>query len=113
MSRPSIKTQTFLPWTNLTTYTLWLTGLTTAEANAGLALTSSNYEEAIKLLRKQLATNNNKKISKHMDVLLQLEGVILSPSTKAYGTRYDTVEALDGSVSIAILLKQDSTRSLS
>ncbi|KAL5517977.1 hypothetical protein EMCRGX_G003635 [Ephydatia muelleri] len=31
-----------------------------------------------------------------MDVLLQLEGVILSPSTKAYGTRYDTVEALDG-----------------
>ena len=43
-----------------------------AEAIAGLALTSPNYEEAIALLKKRFG-NKQQQISKHMEVLLRLE----------------------------------------
>ena len=65
---------------------------TAAEAIAGLALTSSNYEEAVKLLRKRFG-NKQQQISKHMDVLLQLDGVNSSLDIKGLRHLYDKVEA--------------------
>ena len=52
-----------------------------AEVIAGLALTSSNYEEAVTLLKKQFG-NKQQQINKHMEVLLNLEPVTSSRNTK-------------------------------
>ena len=65
---------------------------TAAEAIAGLALTSSNYEVAIKVLKKRFGYKQQQ-ISKHMDVLLQLEGVNSSLNIKGLRYLYDKVES--------------------
>ena len=62
-----------------------------AEAIAGLALTSSNYEEAVTLLKKRFG-NKQQQISKHMEVLLSLEPVTSSRNTKSLRHLYDKVE---------------------
>ena len=62
-----------------------------AEAIAGLALTSSNYEEAVTLLKKHFG-NKQQQISKHMEVLLNLEPVTSSRNTKSLRHLYDKVE---------------------
>ena len=59
-----------------------------AEAIAGLALTSSNYEEAIALLKKRFG-NKQQQISKHMEILLHLEP-LASPHNRHL---FDKVEA--------------------
>lgn len=62
-----------------------------AEAIAGLALTSSNYEEAVILLKKRFG-NKQQQINKHMEVLLNLEPVTSSHNTKSLRHLYDKVE---------------------
>ena len=61
-----------------------------AEAIAGLALTS-NYEEAVTLLKKRFG-NKQQQINKHMEVLLNLEPVTSSRNTKGLRHLYDKVE---------------------
>ena len=62
-----------------------------AEAIAGLALTSSNYEEAVALLKKRFG-NKQQQINKHMEVLLNIEPVTSSRNTKGLRHLYDKVE---------------------
>ena len=63
-----------------------------AEAIAGLALTSSNYEEAIALLKKRFG-NQQQQISKHMDILLHLEPLASPHNIKGLRHLFDKVEA--------------------
>lgn len=62
-----------------------------AEAKAGLALISSNYEEAVTLLKKRFGIKQQR-ISKHMEVLLNLEPVTSSRNTKSLIHLYDKVK---------------------
>ena len=50
-----------------------------AEAIAGLTLMSANYEEAIDTLRRR---NKQLIVNRHMDLLLNLEGVMLQHNLK-------------------------------
>ena len=52
-----------------------------AEAIAGLTLMSANYEEAIATLRQRFG-NKQLNVNRHMDVLLNLEGVTLQHNLK-------------------------------
>eukprot|EP00731_Ephydatia_muelleri_P027563 Em0019g436a len=63
-----------------------------AEAIAGLALTSSNYEEAIALLKKRFG-NKQQQISKHMEILLHLEPLASPHNTRGLRHLFDKVEA--------------------
>eukprot|EP00731_Ephydatia_muelleri_P009508 Em0005g94a len=64
----------------------------TAEAIAGLSLTSSNYDEAIAVLKKRFG-NKQQLIAKHMDVLLHIEPVTSSRNIKGLRQLYDKVES--------------------
>ena len=63
-----------------------------AEAIAGLTLSSSNYEEAIVLLKKRFGCKQQL-ISKHMEALLNLEAVTWSRELKNLRQLYDKVES--------------------
>ena len=63
-----------------------------AEAIAGLSLTSSNYDEAIAVLKKRFG-NKQQLIAKHMDVLLHIEPVTSSRNIKGLRQLYDKVES--------------------
>ena len=65
---------------------------TAADAIAGLTLTTLNYEEAIKILKKRFG-NKQLAINKHMDILLNLEPVTSPHNLKGLRTLYDTVES--------------------
>ena len=65
---------------------------TAAEAIAGLTLSSSNYEEAIALLKKRFGCKQQL-ISKHMEALLNLEAVTSSRDLKNLRQLYDKVES--------------------
>ena len=65
---------------------------TAAEAIAGLTLSSSNYEEAIALLKKRFGSKQQL-ISKHMKALLNLEAVTSSRDLKNLRQLYDKVES--------------------
>ena len=58
---------------------------------AGLALTDSNYEVAVKLLKERFG-NRQLIINSHMDALLNVSGVTSSSNIKNVRTLYDTVE---------------------
>eukprot|EP00731_Ephydatia_muelleri_P009492 Em0005g78a len=64
----------------------------TAEAIAGLSLTSSNYDEAIAVLKKRFG-NKQQLIAKHMDVHLHIEPVTSSRNIKGLRQLYDKVES--------------------
>ncbi|KAL5474082.1 hypothetical protein EMCRGX_G028656 [Ephydatia muelleri] len=61
-----------------------------AEAIAGLALTSSNYEEAIALLKKRFG-NKQQQISKHMEILLHLEPLASPHNTRGLRHLFDKI----------------------
>ena len=63
---------------------------TAREAISSLALTSANYREAIKILKKRLGSKQQI-ISKHMDILLNVEPVTSSQNVKALRHLYDIV----------------------
>ena len=96
--------------------------LHSAEAIAGLALASSNYEEAVTLLKKRFG-NKQQQSSKHMDILLNLEPVTSSRNTNTLRHLYNKVEtqvrclrslgvtpSSYGSVLASVLNEQNSTR---
>ena len=62
-----------------------------AEAVSGLAVTAANYEEAIKILKRRYG-NKQLIISRHMDVLMNLEGVSSYNDTRQLRHLFDTVE---------------------
>ena len=62
-----------------------------AEAIAGLALTSSNYEEAVTLLKKRFG-NTQQLVKKQMEVHLNLEPVTSSHNTIGLRHLYDKVD---------------------
>ena len=64
---------------------------TASEAISGLKLTSSNYREAITILQKRFG-NKRQIITKHMDLLLNVEPVTLQHNLKGLRHLYDTVE---------------------
>ena len=91
---------------------------------AAEAITLSNYEEAIALLKKRFG-NNQQQISKHMDILLHLKHLASHHNIKGLRHLFDKVEAqvrslktlgvdpaLDGSFFIFNSSAQDSTRAL-
>ena len=63
-----------------------------AEAIAGLTLTSANYEEAIATLRRRFG-NKQLIVNRHMDLLLNLEGVTSQHNLKGLRQLYDIVES--------------------
>ena len=63
-----------------------------AEVISGLTLSSSNYTEALSLLKKRFG-NKQHQISKHMDALMNLEPVVTSRNLKALRQLYDKVES--------------------
>ena len=63
---------------------------TAREAISSLALTSANYREAIKILKKRFGSKQQI-ISKHMDILLNVEPVTSSQNVKALRRLYDIV----------------------
>ena len=64
---------------------------TAREAISGLALSSANYHEAIAILNKRFG--NKQQISKHMDILLNLEPVTSSHNLRALRHLYDLTES--------------------
>ena len=62
-----------------------------ADAVAGLALTSANYEEAVSVLKQRFG-NNQQIVSKHMEELLNLEAVTSILNLKGLRHLYDSVE---------------------
>ena len=63
-----------------------------AEAIAGLTLTSANYEEATATLRRRFG-NKQLIVNRHMDLLLNLEGVMLQHNLKGLRQLYDAGES--------------------
>ena len=62
---------------------------TAADAISGLSLTAANYEEAVAILKKRFG-NKQLIIGKHMDALLNLEGVVSQHNLRHL---YDIVES--------------------
>ena len=62
------------------------------EAIAGLTLTAANYTEAVEVLQKRFG-NKQQIINKHMEILLNIEGVTSGRNLKALRHLYDTIEA--------------------
>ena len=62
------------------------------EAIAGLTLTAANYTEAVEVLQKHFG-NKQQIIDKHMEILLNIEGVTSGRNLKALRHLYDTIEA--------------------
>ena len=65
---------------------------TAEEVISGLTLSSSNYTEAVSLLKKRFS-NKQHQISKHMDAFMNLEPVVTSRNLKALRQLYDKVES--------------------
>ena len=63
-----------------------------ADAIVGLSLTSSNYLEAIDILRRRFG-NKQLIVNRHMEELLQLNSVASSTNLKGLRRLYDTVES--------------------
>ena len=62
------------------------------EAVSGLTLTTANYHEAVAILKKRFGSKQQI-ISKHMDILLNVEPVTSSSNIKALRHLYDLVES--------------------
>ena len=62
------------------------------EAISGLALTAANYREAVSILEKRFG-NKPQIVSKHMDVLIHMEGVTSPHNIKGLRHLYDLVES--------------------
>ena len=65
---------------------------TASEAISGLKLTSTNYREAITILQKRFG-NKHQIITKHMDLLLNIEPITFQHNLKGLQHLYDTVES--------------------
>ena len=65
---------------------------TALEAVSGLTLTSANYHEAVSILKKRFG-NKHQIISKHMDILLNVEPVTSVHNLKSLRHLYDLVES--------------------
>ena len=65
---------------------------TARDAVSGLTLTSANYHEAISILKKRFGSKQQI-ISKHMDILLNVDPVTSSHAVKALRQLYDLVES--------------------
>ena len=63
-----------------------------AEAISGLRITSGNYEAAVALLKKHFG-DKKQIIAKHMDILINLDGVVSQHNIKALHHLYDSTEA--------------------
>ena len=63
-----------------------------ADAIAGLALTTANYEEAISILKKRFG-NKKQIIGRHMDLLLNADAVTSDQNLKGLRQLYDHVES--------------------
>ena len=63
-----------------------------AEAISGLKLTTANYEEGIAILKKRFG-NKQQIITKHMDILLNIDAVASQYNIKGLRHLYDLVEA--------------------
>ena len=74
------------------TYLRSLVERSAKESISGLALTSANYNEAITILEKRFG-NKQRIISRHMDVLLDVEGVTSQHNLTALRRLYDRVES--------------------
>ena len=59
---------------------------------SGLSLTDANYREAISILEKRFG-NKPQIVSKHMDILINLEAVSSSSNIKGLRRLYDIVES--------------------
>ena len=73
-------------------YLLSLLESSAAEAVSGLALTAANYDEAVATLKKRFG-NKQLIVSRHMDVLMNLEAVISQHNTRGLRRLFDSVEA--------------------
>ena len=62
------------------------------DAVSGLTLTASNYKEAVTVLEKRFG-NKQQIVSKHMDVLLNVEPVTSSYNLRGLRQLYDTIES--------------------
>lgn len=62
------------------------------EAVSGLTLTSSNYHEAISILKKRFG-NKQQIISRHMDILLNVEAVASQHDLRGLRHLYDLIES--------------------
>jgi hypothetical protein len=62
------------------------------EAIAGLALTSTNYHQAIDTLKRRFGSKQQI-VNKHVDTLLQLEGVTSSQNTRALRRLFDNISS--------------------
>ena len=65
---------------------------TAQEAISGLTLTSTNYKDAITILKKRFG-NKQQIISKHMDILVNVEPVTSQYHLKTLHHLYDIVES--------------------
>ena len=63
-----------------------------AEANSGLKLTTANYEEGIAILKKKFGNKQNI-ITKHMEILLNIDAVTSQYNLKGLRHLYDLVES--------------------
>ena len=63
-----------------------------ADAIAGLALTTANYEEAISILKKRFG-NKKQIIGRHMDLLLNVDAVTSDQNLKGLRQLYDHIES--------------------
>ena len=62
------------------------------EAISGLTLTGSNYDEAIEILRRRFG-NKQLIINKHMEQLLNTDGVTSQHDVKGLRSLYDVIES--------------------
>ena len=65
---------------------------TAKEAVSGLMLTAANYEEAIGILKKRFG-NRQQIISRHMDLLMNVEPITSHSNVKGLRQLYDAVES--------------------
>ena len=70
----------------------YLRGLLQGSAISGLALTAANYREPVSILEKRFG-NKPQIVSKHMDVLIHMEGVTSPHNIKGLRHLYDLVES--------------------
>ena len=63
-----------------------------AEAISGLTLTADNYRDAVSILKRRFG-NKQQIVSKHMDILLNLEAVSSQHNLKGLRRLYDVVES--------------------
>lgn len=67
-------------------------GGTALKAISRLSLTAANYNEAVALLKRRFG-KKQQLISRHMDILLNVEAVTFQHNLKNFRHLYDTVES--------------------